>query len=265
MAEQQSDILSPEKVTAGLRTSVIGRRVLYYPSVSSTNAVAHEMALQGAEEGLVVLADEQTAGRGRLGRRWIAPAGTSLLLSVLLRPGFTADRAPWLTMIISLATLDGIREVTGLEGALKWPNDVLLDGRKAGGILTEIGLTGDHLDFAVVGLGLNVNFDPTTVPDLPPGTTSLMLALGKQVDRLALLRAILRAADDRYVRLLAGESPHQEWAAHLATLGQHVRVHTPAGVEEGIAEGIDLNGALILRREDGTKVTIPSGDVTLRT
>lgn len=264
MAEKKEEPLTPERITAGLHTSVIGRRVLYYPTVDSTNVVAHRMAVAGAEEGLVVVADEQTAGRGRLGRRWIAPAGTSLLFSILLRPRLRPPQIPWLTMIVSLAALDGIREVTGVEAALKWPNDVLIDGRKAGGVLTEFGMTGGHLDFAVIGLGLNVNFDPAAVPELPPETTSLMVVLGRPVRRLRLLRAILRAADERYLRLLAGESPLQEWTTHLATLGQTVRVRTPSGIEEGVAEDVDVLGELILRRPDGTRVTIPSGDVTLR-
>jgi len=264
MTEGKEEPLSAERITAGLHTSVIGRRVLYYPTVDSTNVVAHEMALAGAEEGLVVVADEQTAGRGRLGRRWIAPAGTSLLFSILLRPRLQAPQIPWLTMIVSLAALDGIREVTDARAGLKWPNDVLIDGRKAGGVLTEFSMTGEHLDFAVVGLGLNVNFDPAEVPELPPETTSLMMALGHPVNRLPLLRAILRAADERYLRLLAGESPLQEWASHLTTLGQTVRVSTPTGVEEGVAEDVDVLGELILRRSDGTRVTIPSGDVTLQ-
>lgn len=264
MADWREEPFTAERIATGLHTSVIGRRVLYYPTVDSTNVVVHEMALAGAEEGLVVVADEQTAGRGRLGRRWIAPAGTSLLFSILLRPRLRMAQLPWLTMVVSLAALDGIREVTGVEAALKWPNDVLIDGRKAGGVLTEFGTTGEHLDFAVIGLGLNVNFDPAAVPELPPETTSLMVALGRPVQRLPLLRAILRAADERYLRLLAGESPLQEWAAHLATLGQHVRVSTPTGVEEGVAEDVDVLGELILRRSDGTRVTIPSGDVSLR-
>jgi BirA family biotin operon repressor/biotin-[acetyl-CoA-carboxylase] ligase len=248
---------------AGLDTEILGRQVVVYPSVGSTNVIARSMADEGAGEGLVILADEQTAGRGRRGRGWHAPVGSSILMSILFRPELPASHANLLTMIVSLAALEGIREITGLAAGLKWPNDVLLNDRKVAGILTEGSFTGDRLDYAVVGLGLNVNFDPAEIPDIPTTASSLLAVLGRPVDRLALVRAILRATDRRYRALKAGQSPHEEWAQHLTTLGRHVTVTTPDGVVEGIAECVNQQGNLCVRQDDGTLAELAVGDVIM--
>lgn len=261
----ENQTLSVEQVMAGLEIESIGRQVLFYPSVGSTNVIAKSMAAKEADEGLVVLADEQTAGRGRHGRRWDAPAGSSILMSVLFRPHLPAGDANLLTMIMSLAAIDGIAEVTGLQATLKWPNDILIDDLKVGGVLTEGSLIGSRLEYAVVGLGLNVNFDPAGVADMPPTASSLMVILGRPVDRLALVRAILTAVDCRYRALKAGQSPHEEWSRHLTTLRQRVRVTLPDGTMGGIAEGVNRQGSLLVRRGDGSLVEITVGDVvTLR-
>lgn len=265
MSQEKGQPLSAEQVQAGLETRVVGRRVVAYPSVGSTNVIARTMAAADADEGLVVLADEQTAGRGRHGRRWEAPAGSSVLMSILFRPHLPASSASLLTMVVSLAAIDGIGAVAGLQAALKWPNDILIDGRKVGGVLTESSFIGGRLDYAVVGLGLNVNFDPADVPNIPLTASSLMVLLGRPVDRLALVRAILAAADRRYRDLKAGHSPHAEWSQCLTTLGRRVRVALPEVTVEGVAEGVSLQGNLLIRRDDGTVVEISTGDVlTLR-
>ncbi|RME43879.1 MAG: biotin--[acetyl-CoA-carboxylase] ligase [Chloroflexi bacterium] len=223
------------------------------------------MAAREADEGLVILADEQTAGRGRHGRRWDAPAGSSILMSILFRPDLPASDVNLLTMIVSLAALDGIAEVTGLEAALKWPNDVVVGDRKVGGLLTESSFIGSRLEYAVVGLGLNVNFDPADVANIPSTASSLMVLLGRPVDRLALVRAILTATDWRYRALKAGHSPHAEWSRHLTTIGQRVRVILPVDMVEGVAEGVNRQGSLLVRQDDGTLAEVAAGDVvTLR-
>ena len=263
MPQDKKQGLSADLVMAGLQTDIVGHRALFYPSVGSTNVIARTMAAKGAGEGLVILADEQTAGRGRLGRRWDAPAGSSILMSILFRPDLPASDANLLTMVVSLAAIDGIGEVAGLEATLKWPNDVLIGRRKVGGVLTESSLVGDRLDYAVVGLGLNVNFDPADVAGIPPTATSLMVNLGRPVDRLALVRAILMVVDRRYRSLKAGHSPHQEWSQHLTTIGQRVRVTWSSGVVEGITEGVNRLGGLLVRRDDGSLAEIAVGDVTM--
>ena len=259
---------SVESIEKGLTTTFMGRRVIYYRSIGSTNDVARELAARGAPEGTLVIADEQTAGKGRLGRRLLAPSGTSLLMSLLFRPRFLAPyQAQRLTMICSLAVVDAISEVTGLLAAIKWPNDIVVQGKKAGGILTELGATGGRLDYAVVGLGLNVNLDfgaVETMGELAATATSLSQELGREVSRLALLWRILENIEGRYQRLGGGELPHGEWASRLVTLHNHVTVDTPQGVVEGWAEGVDADGALILRINCGECQRVLAGDVTLR-
>ena len=145
--------LSAEAIAAALTTRRLGRPVLYFPRIGSTNDVAHDRAAAGAAEGLLVIADEQTAGRGRLDRRWWAPPGSSLLMSLLLRPALPPDQAGQLTMCLGLAAVEAIEAVTGLRPALKWPNDLLLEDRKLGGMLTELRLEGERLDIRGVGVG----------------------------------------------------------------------------------------------------------------
>jgi len=256
--------LTAETIRRGLTTRLIGRQVVVYPRIGSTNDEAKRLAEDGAPEGTLVVADEQTAGRGRLQRTWWAPAGTALLMSLILRPDLAPHQAQRLTMLCSLAICDAIAGTTGLVPAVKWPNDVLLRGRKVCGILTELGIEGPRLAYAVVGMGVNVNVDFGGAGELTHTATSLAQELGREVSRLELLRAILINVEERYARLRAGESPHAEWAARLATLGQRVIVTTPTEQLSGIAEGVDADGALLLRDENGVLRHILAGDVTLR-
>jgi BirA family biotin operon repressor/biotin-[acetyl-CoA-carboxylase] ligase len=259
--------LSVASIERGLTTAFIGRQITCYRSIGSTNDVARELAAQGAPEGTLVIADEQTAGKGRLGRRWLAPSGTSLLISLLFRPDLAAHQAQRLTMICSLAVVEAIEAVTGLAAAIKWPNDVVVQGKKVGGILTELGATGERLDYAVVGLGLNVNLDfgaVEAIGELAATATSLSQELGREVSRLALLWRILENVESRYQRLQAGDVPRDEWASRLVTLHNHVVVDTPQGVVEGWAEGVDADGALVLRTNCGERQRVLAGDVTLR-
>ncbi len=260
--------LSAADIKKGLRTAFIGREVFYYPSLSSTNDLAKELAVRGAPEGTLVIADEQTAGRGRLGRRWLAPSGTSLLMSLLFRPCFLAPhQTQRLTMVCSLAVVEAIEGATGLPAAIKWPNDIVVRGKKAGGILTELGATGEHLDYAVVGLGLNVNLNfeaMAAMGELVATATSLSQELGREVSRLALLWGILENIEARYRRLQAGELPHGEWASRLVTLHHHVIADTTQGTIEGWVEGVDANGALIVRTKGDVCRRVLAGDVTLR-
>lgn len=256
--------LSAESIKKGLKTDLIGQSIVYYSSVGSTNEVLKELAVQGAPEGTLVIADQQTAGRGRLGRKWLAPPGASLLLSLLFCPDLAPDQAQRLTMICSLAIADAIEGLTGLSVGLKWPNDIFIRGKKAGGILTESGTTGGHLNYVVVGMGLNVNLAVSTLPELRDLATSLSQELGREVSRLELLWKTLEGIEARYNSLMRGDSPHEEWAARLINLGRQVQVTTAQGALVGWAEGVDANGALILRTPDGHRLRILAGDVTLR-
>jgi BirA family biotin operon repressor/biotin-[acetyl-CoA-carboxylase] ligase len=268
--------LSALTIGAALTTRRLGRPALFFPTVASTNDVIHQHAAAGAGEGLLVVADEQTAGRGRLDRRWWAPPGTSLLISLLLRPPIPAGRAGQMTMCLGLAAAEGIEQTTGLRPALKWPNDLLLDGRKLGGILTELRTTADRLEYAALGLGVNVNveFDERRMTgddrewaaivrrrSLAETAASLSSALGRPVERLALLVAILARCEAWYDRLLAGESLHRAWAARLDTLGRSVTATLPGGALQGVATGVTAEGALLVRDEEGRVHMVWAGDI----
>jgi BirA family biotin operon repressor/biotin-[acetyl-CoA-carboxylase] ligase len=182
---------------------------------------------------------------------------------MVFRPNLPPREVQRLTMACGLAAATAVEQQTGLTVALKWPNDLLIGDAKVGGILTEIEVKGRHLDYAVVGLGLNVNIDPAELPDdLLLRATSLSHALGRSVARLPLLLAFLQAVEDRYCSLRAGHSPHQEWAERLATLGQPVTVLTSGAVIEGLAEAVDDRGALLVRQPDGHLVAVMAGDVS---
>jgi len=259
--------LDIRQVEALLTTAYVGRSLAYHPLTDSTNRVAKELAGHGAPDGTLVIADAQSAGRGRLGRQWLSPPNTNLLMSLLFYPPLRPDQAQRMTMVCALAAADSVAQVTGLAPQLKWPNDLLLGGIKVGGILTELGLRGGELAYTVVGIGLNVNLAREQLPEeLRPLATSVAQELGRPVSREALLAAFLQGVEVRYDRLKAGESPMQEWAARLATLGQWVQVSEAQGAwqAEGLAESVDEDGALWLRLADGERRRILAGDVTLR-
>lgn len=258
--------LIAQTIAAALTTQRLGRPALWFARVGSTNDVAHEWGRAGAAGGLLVVADEQTAGRGRLDRSWWAPPGTCLLMSLLLRPSLPPARAGQLAMCLGLAAVEAIRQVCGVQVALKWPNDLLHDGRKLGGMLAELEIADDRLLYAAIGLGLNVNVDfarPDAPADLRHPATSLLTATGAQVDRLALLTAVLGAAEPLLVRVEAGESLHEAWAARLDTLNRRVNVSQSDRQLEGVASGVTPEGALLVRDDRGMLHTVWSGDVRI--
>jgi BirA family biotin operon repressor/biotin-[acetyl-CoA-carboxylase] ligase len=260
-------------VHAILTTHTFGRELVYLPCTSSTNDEAKELAAQGAPEGTVVVADEQTAGRGRMGRQWMAPPATCILCSILFRPQLLPTQAQRLTMVCGLAATDAVEEIAGLQVWLKWPNDLIVksqipnaksqDWKKLAGVLTETAFKGDQGAFAIVGIGINVNVQVEMLPELDPNATSILAEAGQPTDRAALLAALLAGVERRYEALEAGESPHKEWAARLATLGQQVQAIASGETLVGVAESVDENGALLLRAADGTLHRLLVGDVTL--
>ena len=211
----------------------------------------------------MVVAEVQTAGRGRLDRSWWAPPGSSLLLSLLLRPSVLPLQAQRLTMVCSLAVCDAIAEVAGLQAQIKWPNDVLVAGRKVCGILTELDVLEQRLRYAIVGIGINVNVDFTGAPRLMTPATSLSSEAGRAVPRLGLLCALLASIERRYTSLCEGRSFHQEWAQRMATLGHTVHVTGATERWSGLAVAVDEDGALLVRGKDGGVRRVLAGDVTL--
>ena len=254
------DTLSADAVAQGLNTQVVGRNVLYYPSLTSTMDIARQGALAGAAEGTVVIAGRQTAGRGRLKRAWFAPTG-NIALSVILYP--RAPDLPSLVMLASLGAVHAIRAVTGITGAIKWPNDVLIDGRKVCGILIETSVQRDTVAYAVIGIGVNVSLVPADFPEIAATAASLSALAGEEISRVTLTRELLRQLDRLYVGVRQGDSVFEEWRASLVTLGQTVRVKSAEDTRDGLAEAVDRDGTLLLRSPDGKLTRIFAGDVTL--
>jgi BirA family biotin operon repressor/biotin-[acetyl-CoA-carboxylase] ligase len=252
-----NDPIDPQSLGAGR----LRRAVIFFPEVSSTNDEARALAEAGEPEGALVVTDFQTAGRGRMHRTWQAPRGSSLLFSILLRPPIEPSRALLPVMAASLGVMEGIRCVCGLGARLKWPNDILMDGKKAGGILCELGLDGQTLEYVIVGIGLNVNFDPRRIEGIPPDATSIQSVLGRPQPRAELLRAILAEIEPRYGKLRCGESLREEWARALETLGRRVKVTLPEEKFTGTAESVEESGGLVIALEDGTRRTVLAGDV----
>lgn len=251
----------------------IGHPLHYAHEVRSTNDVALAAARDGVAEGFVAIADVQTAGRGRLGRQWHAPARASLLLSILFRPPEPlATYASRVTMVCGLGLVEAVREATGASVQLKWPNDLITvsqaedaDWHKLAGMLTEVEpATGDLPASVVVGIGLNVNVPEVELGDLGPNATSLQALTRKEFDRALLLDRLLDAVECGYDRLMHGTDPLEAWRASLAWLGSYVVVCSPTECTAGKMEGVDDDGALLLRGPGEALRRIMAGDVSLR-
>jgi len=261
------DAVTAAEISAGLATRRLGRVIEYRESTGSTNDLAKQLARSGAPEGLLVVADEQTAGRGRLGRAWSTPKGSALAMSLVLRPDLPPYEAPRITLVAAVAVAEAVREVTGLPAVIKWPNDLQLNGRKFCGILTEMEADMDRVAFIVCGIGLNVNLPAGS---LPPefGATSLLAESGAPLRRALLAQAILARVETAYDDLRAGRfaSVLDRWRALSGTLGRAVRVLSVSGEESltGTAEDVDAEGALLVRTVDGTLHRVFAGEVSLR-
>jgi BirA family biotin operon repressor/biotin-[acetyl-CoA-carboxylase] ligase len=256
----------PAEISAGLNSARIGRRLVCYRETGSTNDDAFKLAEEGAEEGTVVVAEAQRRGKGRLGRRWESPAGLNLYCSVILRPPILPVRAAQLTFLSVVATARAIEAVTSLSPSIKWPNDLLLGGKKVAGLLNEMSAETEKVNFIVLGIGVNINMDRDQFPDdLRHPATSLFLEAGKPVRRLDLARALLEALDalyDSYLR--KGYGPvREEWLARCAFLGRRISVSFQDNEMQGTAEGIDEEGALLVRAPDGRLERVLAGDVTI--
>ncbi len=255
------EVLSPEVITRNLEARLIGRRVICYPSLPSTNELAKEEARRGAVEGTVVVAEEQTAGKGRLKRAWLSPRG-SVSLSVILYPGL--DHLPYLIMLASLAVVRSVEAVTGLRPQVKWPNDVLVKGKKVCGILVESEVRGNAVGYAIIGIGINVNLRLSDFPEILPIATSLSQELGRELSLVDLIRRLLVEVEGLYLTLEAGGSIYEEWRDSLVTLGKEVCVASGKARYSGIAEAVTRDGSLLLRHPDGSLSRIVAGDVSLR-
>jgi BirA family biotin operon repressor/biotin-[acetyl-CoA-carboxylase] ligase len=258
--------LSEREINRGRSLETVGNRIVCLSTVGSTNDWVKAAAVEGAAEGLAVFAEVQTAGRGQVGRRWIAPPGTCLLLSILLRPRFSPGLLPYLTMLGACAMADAVVDVTGLSVRLKWPNDAITDRGKVGGALAETSIVDGAIEYAVLGIGLNVNLTRRALKEIP-GATSLQAELGRSVNRNRLARSFLAGLDERY-RLLRSGHPDAiltEWRDRLSTLGANVSLRTGDRVDGPYrADRVTDRGALVLERPDGSTFEILAGEVSVR-
>jgi BirA family biotin operon repressor/biotin-[acetyl-CoA-carboxylase] ligase len=229
--------------------------------VGSTQDVARAEAERGVPEGTVVLAEEQTSGRGRLGRSWISPAGKNLYVTLVMRPHARLLRT--LSIVAPLAIAEALEGVAGFTCRIKWPNDVLVEGRKIAGVIIETDLAGDVVRHALVGMGVNVNLDVQAVPEIADIATSVRQELGRDGSREEVLAALLNAFEERYSEAQESDVAFRVWRSRLETLGRRVSAALPDRVEVGVAEDVDAEGNLLIRRDDGSLANVEAGDVTL--
>ena len=261
------DLLHADDLLSRLgRTKVVGRDIRVFEQTTSTNDVAEKLARDGVKEGVVVFAESQTRGRGRLGRRWLSPRRTGLWFSVLLRPALRPQETTQLTVAAATALWRAIQRETGLHPEIKWPNDLLLKGRKVAGMLTELTAELDRVKHVILGIGVDVNLSAGDFPsELRKVATSLKIECGGMVSRSDLAVEILRELDRDYARVCVGDFPSvaDEWEEHCTTLGRQVAIRTGDRCIRGRAESLGEDGALLLRTEHGHLERVIGGDVTL--
>lgn len=247
-------------------TKIVGREIQVFQQTSSTNDIVEKLARDGVKEGIAVFAESQTNGRGRLGRKWLSPPGKGLWFSVLLRPDIRPQEATQLTIASATALFRAIRTLTGLKPEIKWPNDILINGKKVAGILTELNAELDHVKYVIIGIGVDVNHAASEFPaELRKIATSLKIETGSTVPRPELAAAILRELDLDYARIRAGQfgAIADEWEAACSTIGHEAVIRIGERQIRGRAESLGDDGALLLRTEHGHLERIIGGDVTL--
>jgi BirA family transcriptional regulator, biotin operon repressor / biotin---[acetyl-CoA-carboxylase] ligase len=262
--EKVPDILTPDLLRKRLKGNLFGKRVLHFFKSDSTNRVAMELGYAGEPEGTVVMAEAQTAGRGRSGRTWHSERGTGLYFTVLLRPRLSPAQAPLLTMLAGISAHGAIQAQTGLVPELKWPNDLLLNGKKLGGILTEMHAEPNEVRFVIVGIGINVNQEKFPA-ELSSIATSLRRESGRMTYRLELLARLLMQFESDYNRFLReGPAFVVDRFQSVSSFAQGRRVRVDTGVESyaGTTAGLSAEGLLLVARDDGPLVTVIAGDVT---
>jgi BirA family transcriptional regulator, biotin operon repressor / biotin---[acetyl-CoA-carboxylase] ligase len=258
------------KLNALLKTDTLGKVIHYFNQIESTNTALFELASKGASEGTTVIADTQTGGKGRLGRTWVSPGGCNLYLSVLFRPGVGAPESTLLTLVASIALYECLKKTGIKDPAIKWPNDILIERRKAAGVLTEMKPEGDRAEFVVAGIGLNVNMSRALInremADFARHVTSVSENLGREVDRAKLAADLLYELEQWYGKMGTRGRPYilKEWTKRWGGLNQKVRVSIEGqDVFHGIAQGIDGNGHLLVKRENEEITEVISGDISV--
>jgi len=260
------DLLQKDLIRDRLNQSLFGTNIIFHKSLNSTNILAKELATKGSPEGTIVLTEEQTRGMGRMGRRWLSPGYVNLLFSILLYPNIKPDQIFVLTMTLALATIEAIKERSGLIPLIKWPNDLYVDRRKLAGILAEFSLSHGRIEYVILGLGLNVNWNPNHEADVTNPATSILQETDLKLSRNDLLVGILRQFEDYYRDVLAGKIDdfYRRWNELSLIMGQEVEIRSAKEKIRGTAIRIDKKGALVIKDHHDKEQKIISGDVSVR-
>ena len=263
---EDADVITQAELKSILKTRWIGNRLEYFDETDSTNIRARKLAEEGAPHGTMVVADRQTAGKGRRGRSWVSPAGTGIWMSMVLRPSMAPMSASMLTLIAGLAVVKGVKESTGLEAMIKWPNDAVLNGKKICGILTEMSTEVECIRYVIPGIGINVNIDdfPEEIRDK---ATSLKLEAGRNIKRSPVIAAVADSFEyyyDIFMKTSNMSGLKDDYNKALVNKDREVLVLDPRGQYKGRALGIDDEGSLLVRQEDGNVSAVISGEVSVR-
>lgn len=263
------DILSSSEIASRLTTKWAGRKLYYFDETDSTNIDAKRCAEEGAPHGTTVIADMQTAGRGRRGRMWQSPPGSAIYMTIMLKPDFVPDKASMLTLVMALSVADAIAETTGLQAGIKWPNDVVVNAKKVCGILTEMNVESDYIQYVVIGVGINANNGSLEEfpEEIRQTATSLKIESGAHISRAELIERVLFHFEKNYdvfVSTLDLSGLMEAYDKRLLNLDAEVRVLDPKGEYSGIARGINSLGELLVEKEDGSIVQVYAGEVSVR-
>jgi BirA family biotin operon repressor/biotin-[acetyl-CoA-carboxylase] ligase len=260
-------MFTEEEITHFPKGKIIGKEIIFFDSIPSTNDKAFEIAMERENpEGLLVVADKQTRGRGRLGRNWISPAGVNLYFTVIVQPPFSPEEASIISLAAPVAVVTAIRKYTGLPAQIKWPNDILIKDKKAGGILLEMKSMRNRTHLVAVGIGINVNMPVDALPsEIRTLSTSLKTETGAPVNRVALLKEILNELGRSYKFLLTGNKRAliNEWIRLNSTIGNTVTIRNQERIISGVADSINDKGELRVRLSSGKIETVRAGDVTI--
>lgn len=262
--KQELSPLRPDEIEKGLKTKRLGRKIHYFAEIDSTNLEACKLAERRAGEGEVVIADTQTRGKGRMGRTWVSPPGLNLYLSVILRPELAPVHAPQMTLMAAVALAETVQAFIPRPVQIKWPNDILVEGKKLAGILSESSCEPDRIRFVVIGIGVNVNFPQALMPqEIKDTATSILSLTHTLVDRTILAQRLIQNLDQCYGDLEDRGFPSMagRWERFFYLRGKRVRVEMLHSALSGRVVGIDVDGALLLEDESGVAQRIVAGDV----
>lgn len=263
---ESADVLTAAEIRSCMESQWMGHKVEFREETDSTNSEARRQAEKGALDGTLVVAERQTAGKGRRGRHWTSPAGTGIWMSLILKPKLEPSCAPMLTLLAGLAVSVGIEDYCGLKSQIKWPNDLTLEGKKICGILTEMSADMEMIQYVVVGIGINVNIEE--FPEEIAGTaTSLYLETGKKLKRSGMIACIVKRMEEYYEKFLSMADLsciQEDYEERLVNLNREVLVLAPKGEYKGICKGINKTGELLVEREDKSISQVMSGEVSVR-